>query len=276
MALNTSLQGKAYPESTFEVTEEAIHKYAAATNEKGPAFTGDNPVGPPAFPIVAAGPSLAGVLFDPDLGVNLALMVHGEEDHVLHAPIRAGDSLTVATTLETVAAKETGETFTVLSTLKNGESTVAEVRSLMFIRGTSTGPRPKKDEEPERTVEFEVSETIDEDQTYRYAEASGDHNPIHVDPDFAKNVAGLPGIICHGMCTMAFAARAVLDSTADGDPARLYRIKVRFSRPVFPGQMITTRVWKEVGESGLQTYGFETFNPAGQAVIKSGLAEVGA
>jgi len=275
MPLNTSLQAKAYPESTFEVTEEAIHNYASATNEKNPAFTGDNPVAPPAFPIVAAGPSLAAVLFDPELEANLALLVHGEEDHVLHAPIRAGDSLTVATTLETVEAKETGETFTVFTTLKNGDVTVAEVRSLMFIRGTATAPRPKSEPEPaERQAEFEISESIDEDQTYRYAEASGDHNPIHVDPDFAKNVAGLPGIICHGMCTMAFAARAVLDATADGDPSRLRRIKVRFSRPVFPGQMISTRGWKEPDGSALLRFGFETFNPAGQAVIKNGVAEV--
>jgi acyl dehydratase len=49
---------------------------------------------------------------------------------------------------------------------------------------------------------------------------------------------------------------------------------VRFSRPVLPGEDVTTRFWPTAEEGGATTYGFETENPAGQAVIKDGLAEV--
>ena len=118
-----------------------------------------------------------------------------------------------------------------------------------------------------------VSQQIDLDQTFRYADVSGDRMPIHLDEDFARQV-GLPGIITHGLCTMAFTSWAVLQGVAGGDTSRLARLAVRFSKPVLPGQEITTRIWK-VGESGgITTYGFETVDPDGEVVIKDGLAEI--
>jgi acyl dehydratase len=277
MGLNTQLAGKAYPVVSYEVTAEAINKYADATNEDNPVFHGESPVAPPAFPIVPAGLTIAGVFFDQELGANLALLVHGEEDHVFHAPIKAGDTLTVETSLESVEIKETGETFSVFTKLTNqNEQVAAEVRSLMFIRGTGSGSKSSAAAGPEREISFQTVQKVDDDQTYRYAEASGDHNPIHVDPDFATTTAGLPGIICHGMCTMAFASKAVLDAVGGGDPSRLKRIKVRFSKPVFPGQTLTTQGWVESQGNGPTVYGFETLNPDGVAVIRNGVAEVGA
>ncbi|MCA1841089.1 MAG: MaoC/PaaZ C-terminal domain-containing protein [Actinomycetota bacterium] len=276
MGLNLDLAGKVYPTATYEVTAEAIAKYADATNEDNPKFRGPDAVAPPAFPIVPTGLVMVNAFFDEELGANIALLVHGEEDHLLHAPIRAGDSLTVEGTLESVEQKATGETFTVSTKLTNQSGVLAaEVRSLMFIRGTSSGARPPGTQSEEPKILFETIQKIDDDQTYRYAEASGDHNAIHVDKDFAVNIAGLPGIIVHGMCTMAFASKAVLDAVCDQDPSRLKRLKVRFSKPVFPGQTIATRGWSEGSRDGREMFGFETLNPEGQAVIRNGLAEVG-
>lgn len=275
MGLNTELVGKIYPAGIYEVTPEAVEKYADAVNEDNPAFRGPGAVAPPCFPIVASAASIGNAMFDTELGANLPMLVHGEEDHIFHDVIRAGDKLDVESSLEDVQVKDTGETFTILTKLSRQGELVAEVRSLMFIRGTGSGSKSSAVlNENEREVDFEVVQKIDDDQTYRYAEASGDHNPIHVDPEFAKNMAGLPGIIVHGMCTMAFASKAVLDSVGAGDPARLRRIKVRFSKPVFPGQTLTTRGRLESESAGIKTYGFETLNPDGEAVIKNGVAEI--
>jgi acyl dehydratase len=276
MAINAAAKGKTYPASTYEVTADAIRAYAAATNEDNPAFAGDDPVGPPAFPIVAAQGVLAMALFDPDLEVNLTRLVHGEEDHLLHAPIRPGDVLTVEGSLESIEIKESGETFTVYTRLTNQSGILAaEIRSLLFVRGSGARPKPGQEEAvPEREIAFTTVQKVDEDQTYRYAEASGDHNPIHTDPEFARNVAGLPGIILHGMCTMAFAGKAVLDAVAGGDPARLRRIKVRFSKPVFPGETLTTQGWLQESADGISLYGFETLNGRGSPVLRNGLAEI--
>ncbi|MFZ4516370.1 MAG: MaoC/PaaZ C-terminal domain-containing protein [Acidimicrobiia bacterium] len=121
----------------------------------------------------------------------------------------------------------------------------------------------------------EITQRIDDDQTFRYADASGDRMPIHLDEEFARAV-GLPGIIVHGLCTMAFVSWAVTTTVGGGDPTRLRRLAVRFSRPVLPGQDITTQFWELRSEGGVTTYGFETTNPQGDVVIKDGLAEVAA
>ncbi len=82
----------------------------------------------------------------------------------------------------------------------------------------------------------ELRVTPDGDLTKRYAAASGDPNPIHTDPEFAKNV-GLPGIILHGLWTMAQVARAQA-AVADGDPRALKRLEVQFRGMGFPEQEI--------------------------------------
>ncbi|MFC5182825.1 MaoC/PaaZ C-terminal domain-containing protein [Actinomadura harenae] len=115
----------------------------------------------------------------------------------------------------------------------------------------------------------EVTQHVDNDQTFRYSKASGDPMPIHLDEEFAKS-AGLPGIIAHGLCTMAFTSRAVVEAAAGGDPARLKRLAVRFSKVVLPGQDVTTRIH----DRGDGTVAFETVSSSGDVVIKDGLAEI--
>ena len=83
----------------------------------------------------------------------------------------------------------------------------------------------------------ELKVTPDEGLTKRYAEASGDPNPIHTDPEFAKS-AGLPGCILHGLWTMAQVARAN-GAAAGGDPRALKRLSVQFRGMGFPQQELT-------------------------------------
>ncbi len=277
MPLNADLVGKEYAGATYEVTAEAIEKFARATNDENERYlSGDDVVAPPVFPVVPAFNSFMEAGMDPELQADLLRLVHGAEEHVIHKPIRAGDTLTISTVLESVDQKETGETFTVKATETNqdGEA-VAEVRGTMFIRGSGT-KKPggaAQTQEPERTIVYEETTKVDEDQTHRYAEASGDHNPIHLDPNTAQ-MAGLPGIILHGMCTMAIATKAAVNGLAGGDPTRVKRVAVRLSKPVLPGQELTTRLWEEESGAGRTTYGFETYNPDGVAVIKAGVVEI--
>jgi len=83
----------------------------------------------------------------------------------------------------------------------------------------------------------ELKITPDPGLTQRYKDASGDPNPIHVDEDFAKSV-GLPGVILHGLYTMAQVARANA-AAAGGDPRKLRRLSVQFRGMGFPEQEIT-------------------------------------
>lgn len=276
MPLNADIVGKEYDKSTFEVTAEAIEKYARATNDLNERYlSGDDIVAPPVFPVVAAFDAFMNAAMDPELQADLLRLVHGAEEHVLYRPIHPGDVLTVSPVLESVDQKDTGETFTTKATLSDpsGEP-VAEVRGTMFIRGSGSGKRsPGATDDAPRDVVYEESTKVDEDQTQRYAEASGDHNPIHLDPNTAQ-MAGLPGIILHGMCTMAIATKAAVNGVAGGDPTRIKRVGVRLSKPVLPGQELTTKLWKETDGDEVTTYGFETYNSDGVAVIKQGVVDV--
>ena len=84
----------------------------------------------------------------------------------------------------------------------------------------------------------ELRVTPDRYLTVRYAGASGDYNPIHIDEDFAKQV-GLPGRILHGLYTMAQVARAQTD--AAGGPESLRRLTVQFRGMGVPEQEIVVR-----------------------------------
>lgn len=97
----------------------------------------------------------------------------------------------------------------------------------------------------------ELRVTPDAGLTKRYAEASGDHNPIHTDEEFARKV-GLPGCILHGLWTMAQVARA--HTEAVGDPLALRRLSVQFRGMGFPEREITvTARVKEVGDGRVVT-----------------------
>jgi acyl dehydratase len=86
-------------------------------------------------------------------------------------------------------------------------------------------------------VKIELKVTPDKYLPHRYAGASGDFNPIHIDPEFAKQV-GLPGNILHGLYTMAQVARANVNA-AGGDPRALKRLSVQFRGMGFPEREIT-------------------------------------
>ena len=280
MPLNTSLVGKEYESDTYEVTADAIEAYARATNDLNERYIGgDDVVASPIFPIVPAFQFLMKAGMDPELEADLIRLVHGEEEHVLHKPIRPGDKLTLTPVIESIEQKDTGETFTVKVTETNQDGdVVAVVRATSFIRGTGSRNQPptrpgSSTQGEEREIVYEEATKVDEDQTVRYAAASGDPNPIHTDEAMAK-MSGLPGIINHGMCTMAIATKAAVDGLAGGDPTRVSRVACRFSKPVFPGQELTTKVWKESESGGTTTYGFETYNPEGAPVIKNATIDI--
>ena len=93
----------------------------------------------------------------------------------------------------------------------------------------------------------ELRVTPDKYLPHRYAGASGDFNPIHIDPEFAKAV-GLPGNILHGLYTMAQVARAHKDA-AGGDPRALKRLSVQFRGMGAPEQeILVTATVKEADD----------------------------
>ncbi len=97
----------------------------------------------------------------------------------------------------------------------------------------------------------ELKVTPDKYLPHRYAGASGDFNPIHIDPEFAKAV-GLPNSILHGLYMMGLVARAATD-VADGDPGRLKRLSVQFRGMGAPETEIAVTGMVKAAENGKLT-----------------------
>jgi acyl dehydratase len=112
-----------------------------------------------------------------------------------------------------------------------------------------------------------VKITFSKEQIARYAEASGDQNPIHLDEDFARSV-GLPGVIAHGMLQMGLVARAAVDA-AGGDHRVLKSLSCRFADMVQPGDTVDFEAERENGRIRLTAT-----NQDGKAVLTKAAAEL--
>ena len=121
-----------------------------------------------------------------------------------------------------------------------------EVTLALLKDGRFGGPRPPKAERvhvPDRLPDFESSEMIPPAQALLYR-LNGDYNPLHADPAFAATV-GFERPIVHGLCTFGYAGRAVVRHVCDGDPDRMPTLRAQFSSPVFPGDTLIIRGWRE-------------------------------
>jgi acyl dehydratase len=276
-AFNLAHVGQWSEEREFKVEADRIKAYAAATNDPLPQHIGGE-LAPPVFAVVpiweAMGASVMAVT-PPEIMLNA---LHGEQDMFFHQSIRPGMVLRSRAAPVGVHVKASGTTvITHTETCDERGALVNEQYMTSFFRSASEGESAGETAPDHRFPEDAraaapaaiVRQRFDGDQTYRYRDASGDYVPIHVDDDIAKSI-GLPGIIIHGLCTMAFTSWGAVTELAGGDPTRLKRLAVRFSKPLFPGQEITTRFYATGGNG----YAYETTNPDGDLVIKDGLAEI--
>jgi acyl dehydratase len=258
--------GLAGHEVRYEVTQEALDAYGAATD--------DSPGGP-VFAILPVWETIAPASKSVASEEARKRVVHYEQDMLLHRPIEAGLTLVSRATPVSLLGRPNGTSLVIKTETRTEEGELVNEQYVTeFFRGVETlqsvgerAPAHRLDangQPPLAAVTYDVAD----DQTVRYAEASGDHFAIHLDDEFARAV-GLPGRIVHGLCTMALAGRAVLEAAGVDDSSRVKRLAVRFSAPLFPGEAVTTRVWQQNGG-----YGFETVNGEGTPVLKDGRAEL--
>lgn len=280
MTFDLSILGQVRRTEEFRVNTMRLAQFAAAIDDENPAHL----EGRIASPVFANIPPMQPTI-ETLRRVTKAFAMHGEHDFRYHKPIRPGMRLYAQAKLIGAVPSSAGVSVIVKSeTRDEAQALVSEEYFSALVRGEKlanaigeAAPGHRLPEEAKAAAPFaEATYPMTADQTFRYAEAARDYSPYTLRLDAAK-AQGFDHLLVHGMLTMAFSGRAVVEKACGGDMARLKRFAGRFSAPVFlvPGQAITTRIWK-LGKSGGggDVFGYEASDSTGAVVIRNGLAEV--
>lgn len=201
---------------------------------------------------------------------NPAMLVDGGREITLHGPIPVEGKVKTTGKITGIYDKGSGAVVETQSHAVDAETDEPrwDIRQWMFIRGEGgfggdRGPSGPRNVPPERAPDKVVSYTTRPDQALMYR-LSGDRNPLHSDPSFAK-MAGFEKPILHGLCTFGFTGRALLHGLAEGDPSKFGTMEGRFSKPVYPGDTLSVKMWVDGNEA---VYVTETQN--GDVVVDQG------
>jgi acyl dehydratase len=194
---------------------------------------------------------------DPALGMDIRMMVHGEQALTVHVPLPGEASIVSDEKVAAVYDKGAGRgaLIEMERTIHSADRATlyATLITTYFLRGDGGfgGPdQPPSTQPPipDRAADMVMQMPTRSDQSIIYR-LSGDIMKLHIDRDFAQK-AGFPGPIMHGLCTYGIAARAIVNGVCDHDPDWLESISGRFSAPAYPGETIQVEIWR-IGEREL-------------------------
>ena len=278
MAIDASAAGKELPSQTYEYSDRDVILYAlgvgAGVEELNFVYEKNLKV-LPTFAVIPAFPVMMGI--GQVVEINPVMVLHGEQRFAIRSPIPTKGKLTTGGKISAIYDKGSGAVIVVDSETKDETGTVLFTNTAsLFVRGaggfggergpSASGKNVPPEKAPDHTIEYKTSK--DQAAIYRL---SGDRNPLHIDPDFAK-LGGFDRPILHGLCTFGHVGRAVLHACCGGDPARFKMFEVRFSGVVFPGETIVTDIWQESKDRVLvQARTAER----GDAVISNAAATIG-
>lgn len=204
----------------------------------------------PSFATVAGGGmALAGGLSAPGIDVDLAAVLHGGQTVTVHRPLPVRGRATQTSTVPAVYDKGKAAVIVLRSEITDADGPLWTCDTEIFVRGEGgfggdRGPSARL-ELPDRAPDLTIERQIRADQALLYR-LSGDWNPLHADPEFAK-LAGFDRPILHGLCTYGVTLKAVVDTLLDGDVSRVRSYRTRFAGVVFPGETLCIRLWREPG-----------------------------
>ena len=184
----------------------------------------------------------------PGIDIDLRKILHGGQSLTLHAPIPASGTATVSSRVADVWDKGKAAVIVLEQTAADADGNPLWTSAMqIWARGEGgfggdAGPEvpaAAPDHAPDKVL---VSPTSTQQAlVYRL---SGDLNPLHADPAFAK-MAGFDQPILHGLASYGVVCKAVVDGLLDGDPSRVQSFSVRFAGSLYPGETIDTAVWRD-------------------------------
>ena len=210
----------------------------------------------PTFGVIPVfGAFMGGMAGVPGLDINPIMVLHGEQDLEVHKAIPV--EAKVKNEGKVAALYDKGKGAVVIlevETKDEGGDTIWVNRFSIFARGEGGfggDPGPKAGNLPPERAPDNVVESPTLPQQALLYRLSGDKNPLHCDPEFAK-MGGFDKPILHGLCTYGVVCKAVVDRVLAGDCAKVARYQARFAGVVFPGETIVTSIWREGGKVLLQ------------------------
>ena len=254
MPLDLALVGKATEPAVSEYTWKDVVLYAlgvgARQGELDYLYEGRGPRVLPSFAVVSKFQPMLDLLAK--TGGDLAMIVHGAERVVVHEPLAPQGTLRTTATIRGIYDMRRLATVLIDTRAEDASGKlVAETTSSIYFRGAGGfgGDPPPKEappvDKPSRdtppTFSVEEATTLEQALLYRL---SGDLNPLHADPEFAKRVGFERGPILHGLCTFGFMVRHLAKGACAGDATRIRAFEAQFRRPVWPGETLVTEGWQ--------------------------------
>ncbi|RMG74545.1 MAG: 3-alpha,7-alpha,12-alpha-trihydroxy-5-beta-cholest-24-enoyl-CoA hydratase [Chloroflexi bacterium] len=254
--------GKAMPSMTYTYTTRDVCLYALGVGAPSDWLDQDELkfvyelstvgfVALPTFPVVYTSEMIHQLISGRigEIEFNPMMLVHGEQYLEIHKTIPTSGTITCQPVISAIYDKGSGMlVVTDVTCLDETGECVAMQQSSMFIRGLGgfggeRGTSEKSNLPPERKPDAVHEEKTLDRQALIYR-LSGDINPLHADPNMAA-VGNFDRPILHGLATYGFATRAVMKHFCDNDPSKVFAVRARFSKHVFPGETLITEMWQE-------------------------------
>ena len=190
-----------------------------------------------------------------DTGMTLTHVVHGEQGFVIHRPLVAGTTIIGTIRVTGVVDKGEGKGALVYTETavrdKSDRAPICTLQSTTFCRADGGFNGPAGPVRPLHQLPATAPDIVCDLPTLPQAaliyRLSGDYNPLHAEPAFARR-GGYERPILHGRATFGVAGHAILKTCCDYDATRLVAMQGRFSAPVFPGETIRTEIWRRGDE----------------------------
>ncbi|MGW3492927.1 MaoC/PaaZ C-terminal domain-containing protein [Streptomyces sp. NPDC001020] len=203
----------------------------------------------PSFATVAGAgsPGVIAGLSMPGVDVDLAHVLHGGQTLRIHRPIPTEGRAKAVSRIAAVYDKGKAAVLVLRTDVGDADGPLWTGDAQIYVReeggwGGDRGPSARPADPPTGEPDKVVERPIREDQALLYR-LSGDWNPLHADPEFAR-LAGFERPVLHGLCTYGMTLKAVVDTLLEGDVSRVRAYSTRFVGVVFPGETLRIRMWR--------------------------------
>ncbi|MCG8588993.1 MAG: 3-alpha,7-alpha,12-alpha-trihydroxy-5-beta-cholest-24-enoyl-CoA hydratase [Proteobacteria bacterium] len=219
----------------------------------------------PSYGVIPVFGALGGLGNVPGLQFNFAMLLHGEQDLEVHRPLPTAAK--IESRGKVAGLYDKGKAALVVLEVETVEKESGEAlftnRFSLFLRGEGgfggeSGPKAGN-EAPDRAPDGVIERKTMEHQALIYR-LSGDKNPLHADPEFAK-LGGFDKPIIHGLCSYGLVCKAIVDEVLGGDVGKVARYQARFAGVAFPGETYQVSYWKEGDKILIQAKSAERDKP---------------